>query len=231
MGIDAAAIRLSGRDPSSYAADGLGTRVLRSGLQHGLIFPALRAVCRLEVEAPSALAQLPGGFVVVANHTSHLDCPVLLRALSSDVRSRTRVAAAADYFYRSRLRGAVVTAAFGAVPIERRGNAAASLAVLHDVLVAGGVVVIFPEGTRARDGQIARFRCGAARLAVSAGVPVVPAAIVGMHDVLPVGARRPHRGQVAVRFGNPMRTTAGECANALTVRVERAVRDLAEGRR
>jgi 1-acyl-sn-glycerol-3-phosphate acyltransferase len=232
MAIDIAALGTSGRVVSPRPRGSAVTRALRSSLQHGLIFPLLRLFCRLDVESAPALSELRGGFVLVANHASHLDCPVLLRALPAEIRARTRVAAAADYFYRGRLRAAAVTAALGTVPIERRGNAAAGLAALHDVLISGGVVMIFPEGTRARDGQIGRFRCGAARLAITAGLPVVPAAMGGLHELLPPGARRPRRGAAVVRFGDPMRAARGECAKTFTTRLEKAVRELAasEGR-
>jgi 1-acyl-sn-glycerol-3-phosphate acyltransferase len=68
----------------------------------------------------------------------------------------------------------------------------------------GRVVVVFPEGTRSRDGGLGRFRSGAFRLATAAGVPVVPAAIVGTADVLPVTGVLPRRRPCEVRFGAPV---------------------------
>jgi 1-acyl-sn-glycerol-3-phosphate acyltransferase len=76
------------------------------------------------------------------------------------------------------------------------------------LLAAGRDVIVFPEGTRSRDGQIGDFRRGAARLAAAAGAPLVPAGISGTRAVLPPGgadcAGRPRRGVVTVRFGPPV---------------------------
>ena len=72
-------------------------------------------------------------------------------------------------------------------------------------------------------GQIGPFRPGAGLLAVRTGRQVLPVRIVGIADVLPKGARRPHRAQVEVRFGAPMRALPGEHAREFTARLEAAV--------
>jgi 1-acyl-sn-glycerol-3-phosphate acyltransferase len=150
-----------------------------------------------------------GPCVIVANHSSHADTAVLLAALHA--RTRPGVAAAADYWFASRLRTAACRGLVGAFPVRRDGGGSADLLATSDALGGGRIVIVYPEGTRSRDGGLARFHSGAARLAARAGVPLVPAAIVGTRELLPVHGRLPlRRTAVEVRFGAP----TGEIAAA-----------------
>jgi 1-acyl-sn-glycerol-3-phosphate acyltransferase len=93
----------------------------------------------------------------------------------------------------------------GMVPLRRGEADASALDVLRDLLLDGACVAAYPEGSRSRDGRVHRLRSGVARLAAETGVPVVPAAVAGIHDVWPIGARpRLRGGRVTVRFGAPM---------------------------
>ena len=67
-----------------------------------------------------------------------------------------------------------------------------------------GNLILFPEGTRSRDGEIQTFKRGAGLFAVDLGVPIVPAHIDGAHNVLAKGNLMPRPGPVAVRFGEPI---------------------------
>lgn len=145
----------------------------------------------------------PGGCVVVANHSSHADAPALLAALPA--RRRPRVAAAADYWFTSRTRSRLAHWLVGAFGVARDGGGYGQLAATTGRLRAGDAVVVFPEGTRTRDGALGRFHSGAGRLATAAGVPVVPVALVGTRRMLPVhGPFR--RGPVTVRICAPVNT-------------------------
>lgn len=199
---------------------------MRSALQRGLLVPAVDALCRPRISGAHLLEACERGFIVVANHTSHLDCPVLLRALPPPIRGRTVVAAAADYFYRNPLIGATLGMVLGTISFERHGDPAASLARCCELLGSGHVLLIFPEGTRSRDGIMGRFRHGAARLALWSGVPIAPACVIGLRQVLPPGARVPRPHQVTVRFETPLFARPGDDAHALTRRVEDAVTQL-----
>lgn len=91
---------------------------------------------------------------------------------------------------------------FGMIPVSRGTADTAALDRLAHLLATGGAVVVYPEGSRSRDGRVHRPRSGVARLAAATGVPVVPAGIAGTADVWPVGGRpRLLGGRVHVRFG------------------------------
>ncbi|MBL7499904.1 1-acyl-sn-glycerol-3-phosphate acyltransferase, partial [Frankia sp. CN7] len=157
--------------------------------------------------------------LIVANHSSHLDATVLLCALPAAVRERTVVTAAADYFFESTWRGLSTALAFGTVPIDRSGGAPSTTPV--DLLRDGWNLVIFPEGTRSADGARARFKLGAAFLAINTGVPVVPVGLRGAFAAMPRGRSWPVPGrpEVAVRFGKPMRPGEGDDVRGFTTRL------------
>jgi 1-acyl-sn-glycerol-3-phosphate acyltransferase len=94
----------------------------------------------------------------------------------------------------------------GMVPLDRgRGDAGAMDLIARLLVEADACVVIYPEGSRSRDGRVHRLRSGLARLATATEVPIVPVAVAGIHDVWPIGARpRLRGGRVTVRFGLPM---------------------------
>jgi 1-acyl-sn-glycerol-3-phosphate acyltransferase len=163
-------------------------------------------------------AGLPAGpCVIVANHCSHADTAALIAALPA--RRRPAVAAAADYWFRGAFRPKICRLLCKAFPVRRTGGGGTDLAAAARLLAAGHDVIVFPEGTRSRDGQTGDFHRGAARLAAAAGVPLVPAGISGTRTLLPPGgtAHRPRRAAVTVRIGTPVSVTV-PAERALMVR-------------
>ena len=142
--------------------------------------------------------------VIVANHNSHADTAALIAALPA--RRCPAVAAAADYWFRGGLRARVCRALCGAFPVRRAGGGSADLAAAARLLAAGRDVIVYPEGTRSRDGAVGEFHRGAARLAAAAGVPVLPVGISGTRALLAPGgsATRFRRATVTVSFGVPI---------------------------
>jgi long-chain acyl-CoA synthetase len=201
--------------------------VVREVAQQVVVFPLLRWVCRpRRLEGAEWLEGLSGPVLLVANHTSHLDSVSVLAALPRRLRRRTRVAAAADYFFTRAWLGTFASLVLGAFPFHREGAVSASLATCGDLVDQGCSNLIFPEGTRSRDGGLAPFKPGIGLLARELGVPVVPVHLAGLHAVLPKGRRWPRPGPVRVSIGQPLRVAA-ELSNAeAAAQLEAAVRRL-----
>jgi 1-acyl-sn-glycerol-3-phosphate acyltransferase len=172
------------------------------------------------------LAALEGPALICPNHASHFDFSAVRLAIGPHHRRRLAAAAAADYFGASPVRW-FLAAWLGAFAFNRTGRGGAeSIAAAEALLDEGWHVLVFPEGTRTRTGAINTFMPGTGLLARRTGRPVVPIRIVGIRDVLPKGARIPHRAQVEVRIGAPLRVRPGEGAREFTARLEAVVRDL-----
>jgi 1-acyl-sn-glycerol-3-phosphate acyltransferase len=152
----------------------------------------------------TGLDHLPdsGGAILAANHLSVAD-QLFLGILTP---RHIAFGAKAEYFrsqgLRGRLTGRVITA-MGAIPVERGGGRAAlsALDTAVPVLRSGGLVAVFPEGTRSPDGRLYRGRTGVVRLAHQAGVPIIPVGIRGTRGIRPPGARLPRRHPVSVAYG------------------------------
>lgn len=188
--------------------------------------PVFRSQVRTQVEGLDVLDRIDGPVIFVANHASHLDTPLILLSLPAEWRQKTAVAAAADYFFDTWWRAVGSSILFNTLPIERRGGTISSTP--GEVLDDGWSLVIFPEGTRSKDGHVGTFRMGAAYLAVEHGVPVVPIAHRGTYAAMPRGAGWPARGrrQLTVRFGEPLVPGADESVRTFAPRVRAAVAEL-----
>ncbi|MEX5713720.1 lysophospholipid acyltransferase family protein [Parafrankia sp. FMc6] len=205
--------------PTAWARGG-PARAARTVFLEAAMNPLLHAALTPTVAGAEVFGSLGDDpVIIVSNHSSHLDAPMLLCALPRAVRERTAVTAAADYFFDSTWRGLSSALAFGTVPIERRGGAPSSTPL--ELLRGGWNLVVFPEGTRSADGSRGRFRLGAGYLAMTAGVAVVPAALRGAYAAMPRGRAWPVPGRprVSVRFGRPLRPGDGEDVRAFTGRL------------
>ena len=150
-----------------------------------------------------------GGAILAGNHLSVAD-ELFLGAV---VPRHIAFWAKAEYFrgggFRANLTKFVLEG-LGAIKVERGGGRAALAAFdgTIPVLKAGDMVAVYPEGTRSPDGRLYRGRTGVARLAVAAGVPIIPVGMLGTEKVQPIGQRlpRPGKGQVTIKFGAPIPT-------------------------
>ncbi len=191
-------------------------RAVRELLLCAVFSPLIALYTRRTVTGSEHLDSLNGPVVFVANHSSHMDTPLLLRALPKRWRRRTAVAAAADYFYESALLAHAVSLAFGTVPVERDGDPASGASELDLLLGQGWSVVVYAEGTRSRTGEVGKLRAGAAVLAAERELPIVPVRVSGTHATMPVGRSWMRRGPglrrrpVRVAFGPAMHVAPGE---------------------
>ncbi|MGI8868704.1 MAG: lysophospholipid acyltransferase family protein [Mycobacteriales bacterium] len=202
-------------------------RLARSAIRRGVLQPIVRSQTKVEVHGAGLVANITGPVIIVANHSSHLDTPLILGALPPQLTRRTAVGAAADYFFDARWRASMTALVFGAFPIERLGKRR-TRNIAPRLIAEGWSVLIFPEGTRSPDGWMRNFRLGAASLAVQNKIPVVPVAIRGAYAAMPRGRNwvRPGRPRVAVHIGRPIVPRAGETAPAVSNRLYDAVRTL-----
>jgi 1-acyl-sn-glycerol-3-phosphate acyltransferase len=180
--------------------------VARNAALVGVLGPLMGLYTRRSVTGLGHLDELDGPVLFVANHSSHMDTPAILRALPKRWRDRTAVAAAADYFYSKRALSVAVAALFNTVPVARKGSEADATADLDRLIAGRWSLVIFAEGTRSRDGTVGKLHSGAAVLAAERGLPIVPVYIAGTHESMPVGRAWPKLGRrdVEIRFGAPI---------------------------
>jgi 1-acyl-sn-glycerol-3-phosphate acyltransferase len=204
-------------------------RMAREGILQFLLGPLIRFYTRARVDGREQFEAIPPPVILVANHSSHLDTPTILRALPLKWRQRTAVAAAADYFYKKRAVANLVALIFNTVPIARRGGGVGSGAFDHvDRLIdQRWNLLIFPEGTRSREGDLGRLRSGAAVIAQQHRIPIVPIRVKGTHDAMPPGCNWPkrrngflsRRHRIEVEFGPPIYPGQDEDRAAVMSRV------------
>jgi 1-acyl-sn-glycerol-3-phosphate acyltransferase len=136
-----------------------------------------------------------GPVLVVANHVSTLDPPIVGVALRRQAR----------YMAKQELMDTPVLGWFlrsvGVFPVRRGEADRRSIRVALDALERGGLLVMFPEGTRSPDGRLQAPEPGAALLALRTGAPVLPVAVAGTQHAMPKGAKWPRRTRVVVRMG------------------------------
>ena len=188
--------------------------------QRAVLKPVAWSVVKVTVIGARELKSVGRAFVVVANHSSHLDAPLILGALPRRLSRYLAAGAAADYFFDVWWRRGLTALFFNAFPVDRTGVNPRSVSA--KVLIERGVpLLVFPEGTRSRDGKIGAFKPGAAALAASTGVPCIPVALIGAGLAHPRGSNWPKRGRlpVGVVFGAPMEAEEGESATSFTARI------------
>lgn len=203
-------------------------RATRRGLMETVGRVGTEVLSRPQVRNLDRLEDLDTNAIFVANHHSHLDTPVLLTHLPRPWRSEMVVAAAADHFFDTRPKAALISWAYGAIPMERRKVSRRSADASARLLDDGWSLLIFPEGGRSPDGWGQTHKGGAAYLAVRCGVPVVPVHLYGTGRILPKGERTPRPGRIEVNVGAPLRPTDDEDARRFAARIERAIAELAQ---
>ena len=188
--------------------------------------PLLSAAARPHVEGLDRFEAAESPVIFAANHSSHLDAPLLLSVLPEPWRHKLVTLAAADYFFDSRVKGAYFAFALNAVPIERVKVNRQSPDRAEALIAEGWNLLVFPEGGRSPDGWGQPHRGGAAWLAARSGRPLVPIHIKGTGRLLPRGARRIYLGPTKVTFGAPIPPDLP--ARQLVGRLEAAIAELAD---
>ena len=169
----------------------------------GILKPLLMGLYSIKTEGRDNVPK-KGPAIIAANHLSFLDSffiPLVVR------RRKVTYLAKADYF--KSWKTSWFFNMVGQIPTEREGGkkSEGALNAALEVLREGKLLGIYPEGTRSPDGRLYRGRTGVARLALQAGVPVIPTGLIGTPEVQPIDKKIPKltgRPTVRVRFGKPL---------------------------
>ena len=204
-----------------------GFAVMRFVAQRMMLKPLVWSLVRVSVTGKDALKTVKAPFIVVANHSSHLDAPLIIGSLPRPLARYLAAGAAADYFFDVKWRKWLTALFFNAFPVDRGGTRTRT-GLSRQLLERGVPLLIFPEGGRSKTGVMGPFKAGAAALAISCDVPCVPIAIVGASVAMPRGQNWPSSGRfpVTVVFGAPMRCKEGESADAYSHRLQGEVQRL-----
>ncbi|MFE5938541.1 lysophospholipid acyltransferase family protein [Streptomyces sp. NPDC056470] len=173
-------------------------------LKYVLLGPILRLLFRPRTEG---LEHIPaeGAAIVAGNHLSFSDHFLMPAVL----KRRITFLAKQEYFTGPGLKGRLTAAFFrsaGQIPVDRSGKEAGQAAIREGlgVLSKGELLGIYPEGTRSHDGRLYKGKVGVAIMAITAGVPVIPCAMVGTFEIQPPGKVVPRVKRVTIRFGEPL---------------------------
>lgn len=173
-------------------------------LKYVLLGPLLRLVFRPRIEG---LEHVPdtGAAIVAGNHLSFSD-HFLMPAI---LKRRITFLAKKEYFTGPGLKGRLTAFFFrsaGQIPVDRTGKDAGQAAIREGlgVLSKGELLGIYPEGTRSHDGRLYKGKVGVAVMALRAGVPVIPCAMIGTFEAQPPGKVIPNVHPVTIRFGEPL---------------------------
>ena len=183
--------------------------------------------------------------LIVANHVTGFDGPILEYALPPAIRRRIAVAmsgemlegyrhfrnagrpgAEAKFYPPGPLIYVLLTALFNVFPLPRQRDFQRSFAHAGEALDKGMHVLLFPEGARSPDGSLARFRPGIGLLVKQSSVPVLPMAIRGLGELKMGGLRWFRSGTVEVRIGEPMRFSPAESEASIAAQLHVVVEKL-----
>ena len=221
---------------------------MRFLFQHCLIWPLTHLLCWTRVSGRSHWEGLREPVLVIANHVTFFDPALVMAGLPWRHRNRLAVAMIGerlrDFRYPLPGRGlarftdylafGATAGGFNAFSLPRQTGFRRSFDYAGEAMDRGYSVLVFPEGARTTDGEIAPFQAGIGLLAAGLGAPVVPARIEGLYELKQKrfgGIHWPFTrpGQVSVTFGPPLRPSASDSPQDLTRELEKRVRDL--GRR
>ncbi|MFH1965729.1 MAG: AMP-binding protein [Acidobacteriota bacterium] len=205
------------------------------------VIPFSRFYLRLAVSGRDNLEGLKPPVIFAANHTSHLDVPVILSALPFSWRGRLAPAMLQEYFmpllepagyglYRrflSRLKYLLTCHLLKAYPLpQRTGGMLRALRFTGELVEAGDCPLIFPEGRRTPDGLIHEFQPGVGLMSKKLDLPVVPIRIQGSFELYSIRHSWPRPGRVSLSFGHPLFPSPDVDAAAFSAELRKRIKEL-----
>jgi long-chain acyl-CoA synthetase len=221
-------------------------RWMRSAFKEALMRPLVWLLANPRVKGPAAL-KLDEPLLIIANHVTAFDVPLIEYALPGALRRRLAVAMSGElledyrhfrnaeplhpsgrFFLPGPLFYFLLTALFNVFPLPRRRDFQPSFAHAGRAMDRGFSVLVFPEGMRSAEGKLARFRPGIGLLAKQCGAPVLPVAIRGLGELKTGGRGWFRSGSIEVRVGEPMGVLPTESEGDITTRLQAEVERLME---
>lgn len=141
---------------------------------------------------------LTGPVILAANHASFIDPPLVGAGLKREINYLAR-----ESLFRFPVLGAILRAV-NSVPVDREGGGAAGLKAILDRLLSGGAIILFPEGTRTRDGKLQPARSGVGLTVIKSNAPVVPVRVFGTYEAYGRHLKFPRPRPIAVKYGQPL---------------------------
>ncbi len=145
---------------------------------------------------------LSGPVILASNHASYLDPPLVGSGLPRDINYLAR-----ESLFRFPVVGAILRS-WNSVPVDRDGGGAKGLKMILDRLLKGGAIILFPEGTRTRDGNLQPARSGIGLTVIKSDAPVVPVRVFGTYEAYGRHMKFPRPRRITVKYGQPMMFTA-----------------------
>jgi len=165
-----------------------------------------------------------GGVILASNHASFLDPPLVGCGLKRDINYLAR-----ESLFRFPGIGALLCS-WNAVPVDRDGGGAKGLKIILDRLLNGAGIILFPEGTRTKDGQLQPARSGIGLTVIKSAAPVVPVRVFGTFEAYGRHVKIPKPQRITVKYGKPMnfeklRAEAKSCDKARLKEIYQQVAD------
>jgi 1-acyl-sn-glycerol-3-phosphate acyltransferase len=210
--------------PDALAANSRFMNALRTAVYWG-ITRWLAWYFHFKVEGAEVFRRTPQ-FVLISNHSSHLDAVCLLAALPTPLRNRCFSAAASDYFYTNPIRKWAARLLANTFPFTRHTDPQGGLDACARILARGDSLIFFPEGTRSVTGELQPFKKGIGALVQGTPYPVIPAYLHGTHRVLGKGRMAPRLARLRVTFGSPQVFSAVPTGEESAERIAERLHDL-----
>jgi 1-acyl-sn-glycerol-3-phosphate acyltransferase len=165
-----------------------------------------------------------GGVLILSNHQSHLDPPLVGMVIPRRVNYVAR-----DTLFKNKLFAALINS-LDAIPIDREGLGISGLKETMRRLKRGEMVLLFPEGTRSSDGEVHALRPGFSALVQRTGVPILPVGLEGAYDCWPRKAMGPRPGSIHLVIGEPITAEVAKTMDdrGLVALVEQKIRECHE---
>jgi 1-acyl-sn-glycerol-3-phosphate acyltransferase len=162
----------------------------------------LKRINHLAIINQQVIFNQKGNFVLTANHSSHLDVFCLLSCLPENKINNTYAVVAEDYFFSNDIIAYLSRILVNSLPISRGRGAYSGIKACMALLDRGKNLIIFPEGTRSKTGEMQPFRSGIGLLMAERKEPVIPIFIDGAYKAMPKGRFLPKRVPITVRIGD-----------------------------